>query len=187
METKKKALYKTALDLFAERGLEGTPTSMIAKEAGVANGTLFHHFKSKEELINQLFIKIKEHLSQDLKAGLPDTQDLKKKIEIIWTNKVNWGILNPKEFTFFRLFYHSLYFNKMTKEEGLKHVDFILDVFQEAFDKKILKGMEKEYARDYFEGNTHINIRYFLDYPEKISKENLDSAFEIFWGGFGTN
>ena len=56
---KREAILKTALNLFTERGFHNTPTSLIAKEAGVATGTLFHYFKNKEILINELYLHIK--------------------------------------------------------------------------------------------------------------------------------
>jgi AcrR family transcriptional regulator len=37
---KKEEILKTALKLFVEFGFHATPTSKIAKEAGIANGTL---------------------------------------------------------------------------------------------------------------------------------------------------
>lgn len=38
---KKAAIAATAVRLFTERGIHGTPTSLIAREAGISNGTLF--------------------------------------------------------------------------------------------------------------------------------------------------
>ena len=57
-EDKRCALLQAALELFAEQGFNSSPTALIAKRAGVASGTLFFHFKSKEELIHELFREI---------------------------------------------------------------------------------------------------------------------------------
>ncbi|MDA8122617.1 MAG: helix-turn-helix domain containing protein, partial [Deltaproteobacteria bacterium] len=44
-ETRKRdAILAVASRLFAEKGYGDTPTSEIAREAGVAEGTLYHHF-----------------------------------------------------------------------------------------------------------------------------------------------
>jgi uncharacterized alpha-E superfamily protein len=43
------------MDLFAERGIGHTPTSAISAAAGIAEGTLFTYFKTKDELINELY------------------------------------------------------------------------------------------------------------------------------------
>jgi AcrR family transcriptional regulator len=45
---RKEAILEAAIHLFAERGFSATPTSAVAKRAGVAEGLIFHHFKNKE-------------------------------------------------------------------------------------------------------------------------------------------
>jgi AcrR family transcriptional regulator len=47
---KKTDVIKTALELFTTKGFHGTPTSMIARDAGAATGTLFHHLKTKNQV-----------------------------------------------------------------------------------------------------------------------------------------
>ncbi|WP_332696325.1 TetR/AcrR family transcriptional regulator [Halalkalibacter lacteus] len=55
-------ILEAAINLFSQRGYENSSTSDIAKEAGVAEVTLFRNFKSKHNLLYQilspLFIKI---------------------------------------------------------------------------------------------------------------------------------
>jgi AcrR family transcriptional regulator len=53
---KEQKILDTSLVLFVEKGFHGTSTAEIAKTAGVATGTLFHYFKTKEELIDRLYI-----------------------------------------------------------------------------------------------------------------------------------
>ena len=48
---KDQLIIATALKLFVENGFHGTATSKIAQESGVANGTLFNYFATKEILI----------------------------------------------------------------------------------------------------------------------------------------
>jgi AcrR family transcriptional regulator len=57
---KRKAIIVVSLALFSERGFHGTPTSWIAQDARVATGTFFHYFKTKEELIESLYLDIKK-------------------------------------------------------------------------------------------------------------------------------
>ncbi len=44
-------ILRTAEELFAEKGFDRTPTSRIAKEAGVPQGLIFYHFPTKMELL----------------------------------------------------------------------------------------------------------------------------------------
>lgn len=56
-EETKKRILKAALALFKERGMEATTTRAIAKRAGIAEGTLFNYFKTKEDLALYFFHK----------------------------------------------------------------------------------------------------------------------------------
>lgn len=44
--------------LFANAGFSGTATSAIARAAGVTDGALFHHFKSKTALFEEIAVKL---------------------------------------------------------------------------------------------------------------------------------
>ena len=54
LKTKKELILETALDLFAERGYEATPTSLIAREAGVSEGLIFKHYLNKVNLLEEV-------------------------------------------------------------------------------------------------------------------------------------
>lgn len=49
--SKKEAILDAATELFARKGYKGTAVSEIAELADVAQGTVFHHFKSKDNLL----------------------------------------------------------------------------------------------------------------------------------------
>jgi AcrR family transcriptional regulator len=51
MQETDRDIRSAARKLFARRGLEGTSTRQIAKAAGIAVGTLFNYFPSKEALV----------------------------------------------------------------------------------------------------------------------------------------
>lgn len=52
--TRREAILSAARALFAEKGYDGTSTAEIAERAGVAHGTLFHHFRTKENLLLEM-------------------------------------------------------------------------------------------------------------------------------------
>ncbi|GER68046.1 TetR family transcriptional regulator [Weizmannia acidilactici] len=61
---KKQKIMETAVALFAEKGYSNTPTSEIAKAAGVAEGTIFRHFGTKDNLLVAVIVPF-------LKASIP--------------------------------------------------------------------------------------------------------------------
>ena len=58
--SKRSAILDVASRLFAEKGYDKTPTSEIAQEAGVAEGTLYHHFGSKDGIFLTIFDELLE-------------------------------------------------------------------------------------------------------------------------------
>lgn len=50
MNKTKRLIFKAAIKVFSQNGYNGTTMDDIAKEANVAKGTLYYHFKSKEEI-----------------------------------------------------------------------------------------------------------------------------------------
>ena len=76
---KRKAILEAALCLFAERGVAGTPTSAISKKAGVAEGTLFTYFKTKDELVNELYLALRGTFDAELK-DYPGARDVRTRL-----------------------------------------------------------------------------------------------------------
>ena len=54
MNRTKRKIFETSMKLFAEKGYDGTSIEEITSEVGVAKGTLYYHFSSKEEIFNFL-------------------------------------------------------------------------------------------------------------------------------------
>ncbi|MFY0544348.1 TetR/AcrR family transcriptional regulator [Brevibacillus sp. H7] len=51
MTEKQRSILLASIKLFAEKGFHATSTAEIAKEAGVAEGTIFRHYKSKKDIL----------------------------------------------------------------------------------------------------------------------------------------
>jgi len=54
MNKTKRKIFETSMKLFAEKGYEATSIEEITATVGVAKGTLYYHFSSKEEIFNFL-------------------------------------------------------------------------------------------------------------------------------------
>lgn len=67
-EETKQRILSAALKLFKEKGLEGTTTKEISKKSGIAEGTLFNYFKTKEDLALYFFQKETEDLIKWFRA-----------------------------------------------------------------------------------------------------------------------
>jgi AcrR family transcriptional regulator len=67
---KKAAILNAAARLFAERGFSGASAVLLAQEAGVAEGTLFRHFKTKDEIFSAVVSGVSERVIRGVSAHL---------------------------------------------------------------------------------------------------------------------
>ncbi|POT58284.1 TetR/AcrR family transcriptional regulator [Citrobacter amalonaticus] len=91
-EDKKQALLEAATTAIAQSGIAAS-TAVIARNAGVAEGTLFRYFATKDDLINELYLYLKQNLCQSMMANLDRSiTDARPLTHYIWHSYINWGL-----------------------------------------------------------------------------------------------
>ncbi|MCK9592131.1 MAG: TetR/AcrR family transcriptional regulator [Methanoregula sp.] len=135
-------ILKTALALFTERGFFGTPTSLISKEAGVATGTLFFYFATKEELIDTLYRRIKSEAAQAMCRGFDTGKTAKEKIRFLGINAVRWGIQNPAKLKFMEQFAYSPFVSTTAHEEGMSHFNFLRELVRDGIREGAIRDTD---------------------------------------------
>lgn len=95
-EDRRSAIISAAISIIAAHGL-GAPTAMIAKEAGVSNGSLFTYFETKADLFNQLYIELKTEMASAALDGLPIEGDVREQMLHAWTHWLRWATSSPEK------------------------------------------------------------------------------------------
>ncbi len=62
------AIRRALRDLVADRGFHGASMSAVAKAAGVATGTAYVHYESKDELVIAAYLEVKSELADAVLA-----------------------------------------------------------------------------------------------------------------------
>lgn len=181
--TKREIILKTAMRLFTERGFHNTPTSLITKEAGVATGTLFHHFKNKDELINEILLYVKSRLAKALERGYDPNADTKERYFRFWKNELEWFEAHPDEYIFLSQYMHSNLILDATREAAHSEFQFIVEDVEQTFCEEIPDLIDTEFMICNYVANLHQAIAYFQRFSEKRTEENIKKSFERFWRG----
>lgn len=95
-EKKRQAILDAALEVCAKRGIADAPTSAISKAAGVAEGTLFTYFRTKEELMHELYLELRQIFSRQL-SDFPDGKDPHTRMRYIWDRYLELGMARPEQ------------------------------------------------------------------------------------------
>lgn len=180
---KQKELLAAALKLFVEFGFHGTPTSKIAKEAGVANGTLFHYYPTKDDLIISLYIAIKLEMAAYVESQANPDDDYKKQFKNQFVNALHWAMSHPDEFQYMQQFYNSPYAALMQSEILQKQIEKACGDIQKAIDAGIVKPFPVDYIFTLISSHLFGLNQYLKNANLPAVKQNavILETFELLW------
>ena len=95
-DDKRTAILEAATRIIVAQGL-GAPTAGIAKEAGVANGSLFTYFETKADLFNHLYLELKSEVASAAMKDLHQGSELRNQFFHIWQNWTAWAVTFPEK------------------------------------------------------------------------------------------
>jgi AcrR family transcriptional regulator len=91
---RRSAILSAATRVVAEQGLSAA-TALIAKEAGVSNGSLFVYFDTKTTLLNELYVALKTEMNEAAMAGVAEDSDARGQLLHLWNQWLRWATGNP--------------------------------------------------------------------------------------------
>jgi AcrR family transcriptional regulator len=95
-DAKRSAILQAATRFIVRHGLSA-PTAGIAKEAGVANGSLFTYFETKTDLFNQLYLELKAEMASAAMRNLRPAAELRDQYFQIWQNWTKWAAASSEK------------------------------------------------------------------------------------------
>lgn len=188
--SKRDQIFSAALTLFIENGFDKTPTSAISKAAGVATGTLFHHFKTKEDLINDLYLEIKfamlEHLATKmaLASNLTGNAEtgLRAQIKALWFNMIEWVLQHPEEYRFLAQFGESALIASNTHEKVEQAFADYQALFTQGIEEGLLYDLPMDLLLSLTTSHIFASCNYFLQQPELWQEPDMQrKVFTSFW------
>lgn len=177
---KRKAIMESALKLFAENGFHATPTARIAKEAGVANGTLFQHFPTKEKLVADLFVLVKEELEAVL-ANHPTDFSTEQKFQWYFSQSILWALQNRDKFNYIQQFYNSTYIFLLQQSELKKYTEAHLLLIQQGIKEGMIKDLNTELIYQLFTSQVFGTVQYLTTQPTPEPQKAIAETFDLLW------
>ncbi|MGT2784346.1 TetR/AcrR family transcriptional regulator [Streptococcus merionis] len=182
VEEKKQALKTAAYQVFSQKGYKATGISEIAKQAGVAVGSFYNYYDSKEDIFLDVYIAENNRIRQEMMDGLDweaEAVDLvtqlfawsRKKIS---SNKILLEWYNPA----ISDYVHSYFASEKGRNENLFH-QFLIDNFTrrllaEGFSQEKVQEILQVYQLFYYM-DMHITESDFPDVSRTI--ETLATNF----------
>ena len=180
---KKEAIFQAMLELISKHGFHSSPMSEVAKQADVAAGTIYHYFKSKDELICALYVRLREKFVENLFKTDDSGKSFKDRFRHFYLQMIQEAIKNPKEFYFLEQFANSPFILTIPKTEIIRIEQPIYDFLRKAVFTQVLRDIPPKILIAFVMGSATSIIKLKLSGELQMNYSDIESAFLICWDG----
>lgn len=185
--SKRQLILDTTLDLISELGFYATSISDIIQKSNAAAGTIYHHFKNKEELIDTLYSELKEEMGKAIIANIDQPLNYKEKFYLIWKNLFTFYSENPKKFEFLEDYANSPLVRKEIKEINQRHYQSAIDFIESGINLGVLRNIPVSLIINLFFGNVSTFTRMILMEEIELTNELLENVIQSSWDSIKIN
>ncbi|TDV13835.1 TetR/AcrR family transcriptional regulator [Paraburkholderia caballeronis] len=178
-DDKRNAILAAAARVIAEQGGSAT-TARIAKEARVAEGTLFTYFANKDDLLNQLYLDLKSGLRDVMLHGYPLNAPLRERAHHAWNAYVDWGISRPAERRAMARLTLSERITDASRKTGSDAFAPISAAIQEAAALGKLRDYPAPFVGAIMNSLAETTMDFVAHYPDDADRYRA-AGFEAFW------
>jgi len=175
-------IFKAGLALITKEGIAGVTMSKLAAKAGMATGTLYIYFRSKEALLRKLYEKLNRESSARFMKGYDAGQPFIEGLKRVWLNYLDHRIAHHDESVFLEQYYRSPYISaeELHMAESMK-VPVHQMIRRGKAEKFIREDVDDEmlflsmlgFIREL--ADEHVSGVYVLD------EVRIEKAFQISW------
>ena len=185
MNDKKQQLLEASIDLFAREGFWNTPTAKIAKHAGVATGTLFNYFPSKDALIEAVYLHLSQEWRTHVFVGYPNNGDVKSCLEHLWFRHIDWAVHFPAHYALKQQLKLSDLLSAETLDSHSEDLSIIYALVQGGFGAGLFVEISVEFFNSLFLAEVDAAVQYALaqDLKDMALTKLIALSFDIFWAG----
>lgn len=178
---RREAILDAALDCFVTRGFHGTAVPQVAKRAGIAAGTIYHYFPSKEALVNALYRKWKAAIAQRVFTAFPSGAPPREQFGVMWREMAEFARAHPEAFAFLELHHHRSYLDgeSLAMENNLK--EFGAAMVKRAQDQGVIKPGDTTLLMELIFGAFIGMVRAHWEGRIQLTPEELASAERACW------
>lgn len=182
---KKKCIILSALDLIQEHGFHASPVSQVAKNAGVASGTIYTYFENKEALILGIFEYVTEEIKKYVSEGDDTSMIFKDRFYNYWKNLTSFYELNPSIHGFYDQFLNSPFNSEEMQIKSNAWHDFSRGFFESGIDQGEIKALNPIVLSILVNTNVNSIVRIKRNFKNKLARNNmdLDEISHLIWDG----
>ena len=182
-DDKQQAIADATFALVARVGLSGLTMAAIARQAGIATGTLYVYYKSKEDLLNALYEQVKGALVQLITEPAGAAMPFRARFQRNWLRLLRHRQAHYAETVFMEQYYNSPWFSEASRQFSARFTSECLGFFDEARAQQIVKDVPTMLLASTFFGSVRETAGLLRSGDLPDTEAALAQAFTIFWDG----
>ncbi|BFT72792.1 TetR/AcrR family transcriptional regulator [Paenibacillus sp. P36] len=177
------AVLETTLHIIIQKELQATSMALIAKESGVSTGNIYHYFKSKEDIVNELYKAIVTFNGHYVREGLKQGTTIREKFELGWKRVIDLGKKYPQGFQFIEQYSFSPYIHDEVKREVYTGgwCDPMNHLYEEAIKQKLFVPMDAQMMVQMHYGSFVYMLKGQLYGIFELTNESINDAICSCW------
>lgn len=180
-DEKKHAILAAAVRILAQRGV-AAPTAAISSAAGVAEGTLFTYFATKDDLINAVYRDLKLGLADAMMAGYPRKKRVRERLAHVWRHYVDWGVAHPQEQAALKVIEAWPGLTAASKEAGARPFAEVQQLAADAAAQRLLRDVPAPFAGASLGALAEMTMQLIRDDPQQADAYR-QAGFDMLWAG----
>lgn len=178
---KKAALLRATLELVNNEGFHDAPMSKIAQTAHVSAGTIYLYFKNKQDLINKLYLTVKQDFGDKIFEGFDPTLPVKDAFEKTWHKIADYKIRYKEEALFLAQCDNTPMIDDSVLQIGLHHLQPLLALWERGRREGVIKDVSPYllYAFTVYPLTFLLHVNRSGKF--RLDNEQLETAFNIVW------
>jgi len=182
-EEKLRSIARATFTLVEQTGLSGLTMAAIAREAGLATGTLYVYFKSKEELLVALYEQAKTQTAASLMQGDDPTTPFRGRFQRMWMNWLEHRLAHAAQVVFIEQYYNSPWFSETSRNLSARLIKDWVDLIETAKAQQILKDVPTPMLINSFGGSVRETANMLRSGALTRTDAHLAMAFGLCWDG----
>jgi len=175
--SKRDAILNAMLDVVVERGFHEAPMSVISKRSGASAGVIYHHFASKEEIIQALYERVRAIKQASFLEGYSPDMNPKVAFIQLWTNGYHFYRKHLKEMRFLEQ-YEIAGFVCVPDQNSLSNEEAD---FERRFRSRSKGGVLNNWPPEVIHALTVDLVARLAKLPRKLSPAILREVAEKMW------
>ena len=180
---KKKAIFENTLDLIRDNGLHGTTMSLLIKKSGVAAGTIYHYFDSKDTLMMELHGYIREIMASAILEGDDESKDFKERFASFWTRQWQFYTEHPNALYFIEQYVNSPYYlrDPLIDNDRCQHI--MTKFVKTGIDAGLLRDMDYRLMGIMVHSSVLTAAKIKLKKKIPFESKEINQLIEMVWDG----